>query len=393
MYFDIRSTPKGAKVLAAAAFALATFVSGAASADLVWDGNFNDHNFINYHKPQDPNLVAFHLIPAYGRPPQYGFQISPEHVGNGELLSLVDYPTRGSNYSAKFVVKSEAGGGIEPVDCDPAVDCGRRRANLQMTATFYDYYDAIPQGAERWVSISFFIPEDFNSSGSGMGPVVWGSKSNPETRPGAFGIWAQDNEWQFIHRYYGHTAKEENYTFGDHWWIVDTYRSDYPLGDDGHFIDLPDVDASRAALANLNRGGWTDWVMHFRTDLDDYENNTGFLDVYKRAGSGEWVHVVALRPIKDFARKTSWSTDRPERLYDRGIGQVGTGGYTSQMGLYMEKSRVWGHDNNMVIYMDNHKVGDENATFAEMTHDGSSPGNPPNKIESPPNPPVIVQND
>jgi hypothetical protein len=393
MHFNISSTPAGVRVLKATVLALATFTSGAASADLVWDGNFNDHNFIKYHQPYDPYVVGFHLIPQYGRPPQYGYQPEPRHVGNGELLSLVDYPTRGSNYSAKFVVKSQAGGGIEPADCDPALACETRRANLQMTETFYDYYDAIPQGSERWVSISFFIPENFDSTGSGFGPVVWGSKANPEVRPGAFGITAEDNEWQFIHRYYGRDAKAQNYSFGSQWWIVDKYGSSFPASGDGHLVDLPDVSASRAAFANLNRGGWTDWVMHFRTDLDDFENNSGFLDVYMRADSGKWVHVVALRPVEDFARKTSWKTTDRNRLYDRGVGQVGPGGYTSQMGLYMDKGRVWGKDQNMVIYMDNHKVGDDNATFAEMSHDGSSPGKPAQQIESPPNPPIIVKNE
>lgn len=392
MHFDISNTPKRARFARAALVAAATFISGAASADLVWDGNFNEHNFINYHKPNDPNLVAFYLIPDYGRPPQYGFQISPEHVGNGDLLSLVDYPTRGSNYSAKFVVKSRASGGVEPADCDSALDCRTRRSLLQMTATFYDYYDAIPQGSERWLSISFFVPENFDSSGSGFGPALWGSKANPEVRPGAFGIWAQDNEWQFIHRYYGRTAKTKNYTFGSHWWLVDEYSSEVPASKHGHLADFPDVAASRAALANLNRGGWTDWVLHFKTDLDDYEDNTGFLDVYMRAGSGDWVHVIALRPVRDFAREKDWKTVAPERLYDRGVGQVGPGGYTSQMGMYMDKGRVWGKDHSMVIYMDNHKVGDENATFAEMSHDGSAPGKPAEVIESPPNPPIIVNN-
>lgn len=392
MHFNISKAPKSARVSGAAIAAFATFISGAASAELVWDGNFNDHNFINYHQPYDLLVVGFHLVPQYGRPPQYGFQPEPRHVGNGDLLSLVDYPTRGSSYSAKFVVKSQAGGGLEPADCDPALDCGTRRSQLQMTATFYDHYDAIPQGSERWISISFFIPENFDSSGSGFGPVLWGSKANPEVRPGAFGITAENNEWQFIHRYYGYEAQLNSFSFGGQWWLVDRYSSSIPASDDGHLVDLPDVSASRAALANLNRGGWTDWVMHFKTDVDSFADNTGFLDVYMRAGSGEWVHVLALRPVKDFARKTAWTTSNPGRLYDRGIGQVGAGGYTSQMGMYMDKGRIWGKPENMVIYMDNHKVGDQNATFSEMSHDGSSPGSPANKIESPPNPPIIVNN-
>jgi hypothetical protein len=295
-------------------------------------------------------------------------------VGNGELLSLVPCPTRGSKYAARFVVKSSRNGS-EPRDCDPATDCERRRANLQMTATLLEHYNAIPQGAERWVSISFFIPENFDSSGSGFGPVLWGSKSSLQDKPGAFAIWAQDNEWQLVHRYYSRKMYENEVDARKSWWLTFRYSSTFPSEaqwPEG-LVDFPDVEASRKALANLNRGGWTDFIWHFRTDVDEYEHNTGFLDVYMRADSGPWVHVLAVRPMKDLARNASWIENKPERVFDRGIGQYGPGGYTSQMGLYMDKDRVWNHEHDMVVYMDNHKIGDEDATFADMSHDGSTP--------------------
>src|SRR3546814_19170703 len=46
--------------------------TAAAHADMVCDGNFNERDFSNYHTPDDPNVIAFHLVPEYGRPPQYG---------------------------------------------------------------------------------------------------------------------------------------------------------------------------------------------------------------------------------------------------------------------------------------------------------------------------------
>lgn len=365
---------------------LALLVPGTAGAEIIWNGSFDTHDFRKYHDAENPSEVKFHLIPAYGRPPQYGFQVAPKHVGNGDLLSLVDYPTRGSAYSAKFVVKNSANGS-EPRDCDPAVDCDLRRAELQMTSTFLDHYNAIPQNAERWLSISFFIPEDFESSGSGFGPVLWGSKSSTQNKPGAFGITAEDNEWQIIHRYYSRKMHQNGVDARANWWLNFAYSSEFPSATDWPqgLVDFPDVEASRKALSNLNRGGWTDFIFHFRTDVDEYEQNTGYLDVYMRADSGSWVHVLEIRPMKDLAQDASWVNSKPERVFDRGIGQYGPGGYTSQMGLYMDKSRVWNKDSNMVIYMDNHKIGDENATFSEMSHDGSEPGKP-----AQPEPDVVV---
>jgi hypothetical protein len=79
------------------------------------------------------------------------------------------------------------------------------------------------------------------------------------------------------------------------------------------------------------------------------------------------------------------------RLYDRGVGQYAPKGYTSTIGLYMDKDRVWGHSRDMTIYMDNFKIGDANTTFGEMSHDGSSFGGPPGQTESaPPRPPQLI---
>lgn len=357
--------------------ALAVVLAASATpgmAEVIWNGSFSEHDFLSYHHPGAPDEVRFFFVPEYGRPAQHGAQ-KPMHVGNGELLSLVDSPTRGSKYSAKFMVKSQASGGVEPRDCDPASGCSRRRSQLQMTSTFLDYYDAIPQGAERWVSFSIYLPEDFDASGKGFGPVIWGSKSSTQDKPGAFGLQIKDNEsWELIHRYYSARMHESGVDFKKAWWLSTYYSKDFPSRFDWAqgLVDFPDENLSRAALANLNRGGWTDFIWHFRTDIDEFESNTGFLDVYMRAGSGPWVHVLHVLPMKDLARNPRWVENRPERVYDRGIGQYGPGGYTSAIGLYMDKRRVWGHPKSMIIYVDNYKVGNERATFEMMTHDGSS---------------------
>lgn len=380
----------------AALLALAALVPGISSAEIVWDGTFDSHSFKNYHVPENPNVVKFHLVPDYGRPPQYGKQ-DEKHVGNGELLSLVDSPTRGSRYAAKFTVKSSASGS-EPADCDPATSCERRRSFLQMTSTLLDYYNAIPQGAERWVSFSVFVPSNFEGPGSvpGFGPIIWGSKSSIQNKPGAFGVEIDGNEWKVIHRFYSKEMHRQQVDANPSWWLTTEYSSSFPSASDWPqgLVDFPDEAASKKALGNLNKGGWTDFIWHFKTDIDQFEQNSGFLDVWMRADSGPWVHVIKVRPMKDLARDPRWPEMAPERVYDRGIGQYGPDGYTSQLGLYMSKSRVWSHRSDMTVYIDNHKVGDENATFADMSHDGSSPGpgSPDTDDREPPKPPVIVMN-
>ena len=373
---------------------LTVFSSAVSTADIIWSGDFNNQDFLNYHQSTDRNKVRFNLVPEYGRPPQYGGQVQ---VGNGDLLDLVSNPTRGSNFAARFRVKSAANGGLEPRDCDPAIDCETRRSELQMTATLVKYYNAIPYRAERWMSMSFFVPEDFQVSDAGWGPVVWGSKGNVQAGPGWAGLSIKESGWQFIHRYYSENMQANNVDASASYWLTVDYSSTFPNSKNWPqgLVDFPNEDASKAALANLNRGGWTDFVFHFRTDISDYSSgfesrNNGFFDVYMRAGSGPWVHVIAIRPMENLARDSAWVTTNPERVYNRGVGQYGPGGYTSQMGLYMDRDAVWANSKSMVIFMDNVKIGDQSASFESMTHDGSSFSGPARSSGTRPQPPQFI---
>ena len=367
------SRTKGPILLAVIATLAAVPVSG--KAEIVWSGDFDSGDFRNFHSPDDPDSIFFWLVPEYGRPGQYGNQV---HTGNGELLSLDDSRTRGGNFSAKFTVKSQSGGGVETRDCDPAVGCKTRRSQLQMTSTLMDYYNAIPYGSERWISMSFYVPEDFQVSDDGWGPVVWGSKGSPQKSPGWAGIFISEEGWVFSHRFESQTM----FNTVDHseaWWLTTDYSSSYPsstMWPDG-LVDFPDESASKAALGNLNRGGWTDFVLHFQTDISEHSSNfssrnKGFLDVYMRSDRGPWVHVLNILPMEDVSKGANWLSSSPERVFDRGIGQYAPRGYTSQIGLYMNKKAVWSNANNMVIYVDNYKIGDEHSTFESMTHDGST---------------------
>ncbi len=70
---------------------------------------------------------------------------------------------------------------------------------------------------------------------------------------------------------------------------------------------------SQAALASVLTGGWTDWVFHAKFDARGKANGgTGFVDLFKREGSGPWVHVLKFRP---------GVTTRGGKTFDRGIGR------------------------------------------------------------------------
>lgn len=369
---------------------LLAIVPAVSVADIVWDGRFPEKTWYPAYNALNEDWVAFFHTQPYGRPPQtFDNKIHPIHIGNGETLSLESSPTRGSNYSMKFTVKNSANGS-ESRDCDPATNCANRRSNMQMTSAFTEN-GVLPYHTERWLSFSIYLPSDFDGSGSGWGPVIWGSKSSLEDKPGMFGLMAQNNKWKLIHRYYDEQMHNNNVDALSSWWLTAEYTPSFPSSTNWPqgLVDFPDEAKSKAALANLNKGGWTDFIWHWKTDVRKYEDNDGFLDVYMRAGAGPWTQVLAIRPMKDMARSPSWPETDPQRVYDRGIGQYGPKGNISTMGLYMDKGRVWNDPHDMVINVDNYKAGDANTTFEMMTHDGSSFDDSPGTNNSRPMPPNI----
>ena len=361
----------------------------AASADIIWSGDFDNRDFSNYHATTKPEEQYFFLVPEYGRPPRY--DSGQRHVGNGDLLDLVSFPTRGGPYAARFTIKNSVNG-RETADCDPALNCATRRVGLQMTRTMRDFYNGIPYNAERWISLSVFLPSDFDVSGEGWSPVIWGSKGSLMKTAGWLGINIGDNGWSIPHRYHSADSHYRGESPNNTWWTTVGYSSTYPSSTDWPqgLVDFPDEAASKAAMRNLNLGGWTDFVFHFRTDVgdsiyQDFENqNTGFLDLYMRAGSGLWVHVLALRPMANLDRGNS-----PDQIYNRGIGQYGPEGYSTSVELYGPKNRFWNKPRNTTIYIGNHKVGDQFTTFDMMSHDGSSPEDMGPTSTTRPKPPML----
>ena len=375
-------------------------------AQIVWSGDFSTGDFSQWHSADGPprsgsssnELLQFHHMPAYGRPIQYGFQ-HESHVGNGELCSLVSAdgrtvngitypigPTRGNSpYALKLTVKSSAGGGAEPDDCDGS-SCSRRRTGLNMQHVHSDYYDAIPYQRTSWFSFSIFLPSDYDGNQADWGgPMMSVKPKNEAGGPGnsaALTISAQGRSWYIAHRW------DDRYPLVDltqmDYWQQGQYTMD--LVNEGHvpfpntnFVpdllrDYPNIADSQAALGDLNLGGWTDWVVQWHPDARPAsQGGKGFINIWKRAGNGPWVHVVHIEPrVVDYSG----------RMVDRGIGYnvpaaSNNGGYGLKAQIYAAKDVVWNDSVNMTAYFANVKIGDQTASFADMSPDGSSPNTPP----------------
>lgn len=369
--------------------------SGPSSAEILWSGDYANGDFTQWHDQNSDEIVVFHQVPKYGRPIQYGKQ-ADAHVGNGDLLSLVartertvdgivypEGPTRGSSeYAAKITVKSLENGS-EPADCDNS-GCERRRTELTVQQTLPEFYNAIPYRSERWLSISIFVPESWDSSGSGWGPIVYQVKAlNDGGGVGpALSLNLQGGEWTVEHNW----TDILNCRCNLPWQQAMNYKATGTAP--ALLADFPDQSASEAAL-QLEKGVWTDWVMHVKFDARGAgDGGEGFLDVWNRKGAGDWVKVLDVDPKKVTIGGLT---------FDHGIGQNAPagdndpGGFGIKAGLYMDVDQLRGVERNRVIYNANIKVGNAQGGFADVSPDGSSPGKPADAEISPPKPPVIVQ--
>ncbi len=370
---------------------------GIGTAETIWSGDYSTGDFTQWHRHDDRNAVSFNQVPEYGRPVQYGKQVS-NHIGNGELLSLVAAtertvngihypkgPTRGSSeYAAKFTVKNSANGS-KPRDCDGG-ECRRRRSELTVQSTLPEVYDALSYGSERWISVSHFLPSDWDDSGDGWGVLVFQVK--PRSDGGGVGpcidIEVTNGHWQVRHAW----TDKKDFRSQIPWRQSIRYSPTYPESgsETGDLLaDFPDVSESRAALADLNKGGWTDWVFHVVFDArGSKEGGEGLLEVWKRAGEGPWVKVLHIEPKE---------VTVGNKTLDRGICYNSPAGFGIKAGMYMDEAQVWDLDDDRVLYNANIKVARASASFAAMSPDGSSPTGEVRvaEKEAAPLPPVVLE--
>ena len=340
----------------------------AANDNIIWSGSFETGDILQWHHPEVHSAPWIWGIPEYCRPKEFDGIFG----GDGSCLSLDNEIVRHGEYSAKFTVKNSVNGS-EPEDCDGSW-CSRRRAYLSNFATLSEVYDALPYKAERWISFSVYIPEDWAPAPAGWGPVIFDMKpyTNVEKNSGIANIHIEDGSWKIIHRW----SDVKNPTSDDvPWQYSMNYRSDYPIRgqspewDDG-VEDFPNPDKSRQALGSINKGGWTDWVLHIKYDArGSQEGGEGFLRYYKREDNGPWIQIVDIQPR---------IIERGGMTFDRGIGYNvpptggNNGGYGIGIGLYMDKDAAWNAPNNLTVNLDNIRIGDKNASLSEMAPNGTS---------------------
>jgi len=362
--------------------------------------NYSPSNgsFDEWHFNTDENQVQFSFVTAYGRPPNYGSTgtgagtANQTQSGDGSYLDIVSassqspYPTgpaRTGDFAYKFVIKnSVAAGGtaIEPDDCDIATDCASRRTHLQdshMTIATDELVATIPNNAERWMSVSVYLESDFPVDTASGFFALMGLKGAFDVSSGPYS--APINGWMGLFLGTGGFSIRDTWIGNDMAGGTNPptvgnqdYRYQFSYGPTGcndsnqdiHYV--PNVSTAGALLADVNLGGWTDFIFHWRTDPQEVtpiSNNTGFYDVYIRHDSDPWSQILAIRPA---------NINFEGLVYEKGIGIAGEGYTNLSVGLYCAKARIWGAPNNGVAYFDNIKVGDETCNFEIMTPDGSS---------------------
>jgi hypothetical protein len=349
------------------AYASANATTDVASGTIVWSGDFDDGDLLKWNH-YDPNPIEIFGTPRYGGPAGDVGQNSL-WFGNGDRRWLTAGTAGGAfkvgprlnQHAIGMRVKSTAGGSVNATSTDPSVVgdydgsvTTRRRTELRgMTLLWNNNY--IPKETTRWVSCSIYIPSDWDNSGSGWGPILLQFKSTPGsdmTPPVAIenggGVWRfrvlrSNNLDQ------GGTSPSVDWPGG---LVFSPSLTSSPF--------YPNNAASVAALSNLNKGDWTHFMLKLHFDgRKSTEGGVGFVRLWMRAGSGSWVEVVHVVP------DASYGVTHP---------QSATGRWGFQASLYMDNNQVLGLAGpGRTLYYDNIKIGDEDCSFSQMSHDGSEP--------------------
>ncbi len=345
--------------------------------NIVWEAHYENpiYPYLDWHSKTETH-PQFAQIPAYGRPVEpnpNNTSAQSSYFGDGSLSEIVTSPVRCGKHAHKLTVKNSANGS-EPADCDNGL-CTRRRTELQHHLVLFPNDGHMAYLQEYWMAVSVYVPADWDSGGTGWGPLLFQIKS-PKTNAisPTFGIALTNGAWRVGH-IWSH-VDNPNSSGVIPWQYQMYYHGDDPGTGGGPYPNsstwsdglahFPNVAASHAALANPNKGGWTDWVINVKWDgRGSDQGGTGFLKVWKRVGSGSWVHVLNILPGK---------TTRGGMTFDHGIGyKVPGSGFGPGAGMYMQKSQVWGLPKSRVVYNDCIRIGSAKATFAEMSPDGSTP--------------------
>ncbi len=354
-------------------------IGGPPGANIIWEAHYENttYEYLDWHGKTDQNHPHFGGIPAYGRPtvpaPNNTSAVAG-YFGDGSLMEFVTSPVRCGTNANKITVKNSANGS-EPADCDNG-NCTRRRSELNHHLILYPDQGDMAYLTEYWMTLSIFIPADWDDGGSGFGPTVYQVKA-PTTNQisPTLAIEIAQGNWSIWHRVSDATnpSSDVDIPWQKQMFFAgggsDAGGQCYPrsgLWPDG-LAFFPNEANSCAALQNLNKGGWTDFVFNVLWDGRGVaEGGTGKLDLWVRASAGSWVKVLAIVPTDDMNRGST--------TFDMGIGyRLSGSGFGPLAGIYMDKNEVWGRAANRVAYNDCLKIGNSSATFSDMSPDGSSP--------------------
>lgn len=368
--------------------------------------------------------ITFFQCPAYGRPIQYGVGgigspglQSTVHVGNGDLIALCtktgdgiyeqapaaaitnwDSHAGGSAYICRQTMKNSdntvdaTGVSVPGGDWDNSVST-RRRTGLTVQAKLTPWFDGLPELKNRWLSCSIFLPASLKVLGDGFGYNMISIKPVNETSPagssanfsigldadGATPTWAIENRFadsvtKSSADGYGYLPPEPNYPWQYQMFYTGAWndggvsRGPYPDDLQGSLFwpdgaaHFPNKAASHAALASVNLGGWTDWVINCNWDHDPAGD--GFIRVWKREDQGPWVEVLHIVP---------GTVTRGSVTFAMGTGYENSNGYGLKAQMYCKNSKVLPLLDNFTWYLANINVGGESATFADVSPDGSVP--------------------
>jgi hypothetical protein len=285
-------------------------------------------------------------VPLYGLPVQYG--------GDGSLMELVQEPTRPSSpYSLRVRAKNSVNGSeTNGKDCDQHIadPCTARRS--QMNGSHVHVIEqALPQFSERWITFSVYLPANWQQGCSSGFIVLLGTKGTDDGGSGMMQVHLDgpDNSWELWHRWSDTSRSSSTWQHGMFYNKSYPVLNVSPLWNDG-VQDFPDPAASYAALASVNLGGWTDWLLHVKYDWrGPAAGGTGYMEFYKRENQGTAVKVLDVRPRLNNRGGISW---------DMGIGFNSEYFWISGLGLNMTKCRAWDAPNNLEAYFTNCRILD-----------------------------------
>ena len=364
---------------------LLTFMIGSAAIaqpnGLIWSGDFETGNFRQYH--------MIWGIPEYCRPPggPNGHGLNPVTNpgnwggrnwgdGDGSCLEMETQNVRQGRFAAKFTIKNQANS-QEPRDCDSnGNQCQRRRSEIWVDARG-QYVGEFNEFQERWISVSVFLPTSFDVVDPGvivfqMKPYrVWSGISPAlSITPSVTDGWQIHHRWSDVANLNNtfDPAKANNNPKPS---VQTNFQDARAAGRAGNYLysrktidqgpstlhpDFPNLQASRAALNNLNLGGWTDFIIRIRSD--SRITGTGFIRIWMRADrpgqySDNWVEVVHVKPKNTSQIKHGIMF--PDQHFPVGTGLYGA-----------PKPGVMGARSNTSIIIDNLKIARETATFAQM---------------------------